>query len=428
MENSIGVLAIIIDEVETAEKKSVQKILVEKNSNDTVDKWGFPCYFLSEDTDDKDFLIEKIKDYHDVDIVVSKPFGTFKLQDEANTVIRNYVCMLGDEGIFSYEENIKWVTKEELHELQWVSDQLDLANKVYDSWSMIFFNKEKIAGAAKDVAQGVMEKAGVLAGVLKTGGLKAKKAMGEAKRDLDIKIHKPISPEQFKSSEYKIPEIIYVIDEDKKMSMEIFEGAIGHEDAYKSESGQFNVLTLYRPRIDDLKTRFYPNLQNTLYYKHPFEAGMFISLEEYFKFIRKGKADELNMIAQSLGAKYVKIALKEEKVTFIKKEESGEKEFTNFELISECSYDGNANPMTPKLNYFRDDAEINSLINARMQGSDAVTSKTYTIKYNASSGLKESEAVKIDTILKKFKLKGNGTVLSEVEKENRLYLEYQIEF
>ena len=84
--------------------------------------------------------------------------------------------------------------------------------------------------------------------------------------------------------------------------------------------------------------------------------------------------------------------------------------------------------MTPKLNYFRNDAEINSLINARMQGLDAVTSKTYTIKYNAASGLKESEAIKLDTILKKFKLKGNGSVLSEVERENRLYLEYQIEF
>ena len=105
-----------------------------------------------------------------------------------------------------------------------------------------------------------------------------------------------------------------------------------------------------------------------------------------------------------------------------------EKEFSNFTVISECSYEGSGNPIMPKLNYFRDDADITNLIDMRMNDINSIKSKTYSIKYNSTSGMKVKEAVKIDTILKKLKISGNGSVVSEVEKENRLSLEYHIEF
>ena len=457
MENSIGVLAIIVDETETADKQKIQRVLIEKNSDDSMERWGFPCYFLNEDIDEKDFLVSKIKDFHDVDIQVSKSFGTFKLQDEI-TVVKNYVCVLGDEGIFSYAENIRWVSKEEIHEMVWLPEQLELANKIYDNWNMLFFNMDKLAGAAKGVAQGVFKQAGIFAEALKVGGTKAKKAVADAKRDLDIKVHKPISLEQFKSNEYKLPDIVYVVEEDKKMNMDIFENAIGHEDTYKAESGQVRMLTLYRQRVENLKLHFYPNLQNTMFYRHPYENGLYISLDEYFNYFQKCKVDELNMIAHCLGAKYVKISLKEEKTSFVSKSKNvkitgdevkkrtevqkdgkysaavdinkneTEKEFSNFTVISECSYEGSGNPIMPKLNYFRDDADITNLIDMRMNDINSIKSKTYSIKYNSTSGMKVKEAVKIDTILKKLKISGNGSVVSEVEKENRLSLEYHIEF
>lgn len=49
-------------------------------------------------------------------------------------------------------------------------------------------------------------------------------------------------------------------------------------------------------------------------------------------------------------------------------------------------------------------------------------------KISNSSGLKESEAVKIDAVLKGMKCSGNTTVVSEVQNESRRYLEYEIDF
>ena len=43
-------------------------------------------------------------------------------------------------------------------------------------------------------------------------------------------------------------------------------------------------------------------------------------------------------------------------------------------------------------------------------------------------GIKESEAVKIDAVLKGMKCAGNTTVVSEVQNEARRYLEYEIYF
>ena len=42
--------------------------------------------------------------------------------------------------------------------------------------------------------------------------------------------------------------------------------------------------------------------------------------------------------------------------------------------------------------------------------------------------MKESDAVKIDAVLKGLKCSGNTTVVSELRNEARRYLEYDIEF
>ena len=50
------------------------------------------------------------------------------------------------------------------------------------------------------------------------------------------------------------------------------------------------------------------------------------------------------------------------------------------------------------------------------------------IKLSNSSGLKESEAVKIDAVIKGMKCGGNATLVSETQNESRRYLEYEIDF
>lgn len=50
------------------------------------------------------------------------------------------------------------------------------------------------------------------------------------------------------------------------------------------------------------------------------------------------------------------------------------------------------------------------------------------INMSNSSGIKESDAVKIDAVLKKVKVNESISVTNEVKKESRRFLEYEIDF
>ena len=71
---------------------------------------------------------------------------------------------------------------------------------------------------------------------------------------------------------------------------------------------------------------------------------------------------------------------------------------------------------------------VQKLIEMRMDEQGPLRRQTLTIKLSNSSGLKESEAVKIDAILKGLKCTGNSIVVNEVRNESRRYLEYEIDF
>lgn len=52
----------------------------------------------------------------------------------------------------------------------------------------------------------------------------------------------------------------------------------------------------------------------------------------------------------------------------------------------------------------------------------------FMLKMSNLSGIKESDAIKIDAVLKAYKISGNATVTNEAKNESRRYLEYEIDF
>ena len=74
-----------------------------------------------------------------------------------------------------------------------------------------------------------------------------------------------------------------------------------------------------------------------------------------------------------------------------------------------------------------------AVVKASKKGMN-VTSRTldkgqkYTLKLSNSSGIKESDAIKIDAALKSMKICGNTTIASEVQSEARKFFEYEIDF
>ena len=149
-------------------------------------------------------------------------------------------------------------------------------------------------------------------------------------------------------------------------------------------------------------------------------------------------------MAQDLGAKHFRVTYKEEKASLaergsnakinMKPLAAGEKEtsftdtnFSTVEVAAEMSFPGHS-PIKPQLKYLCNDPSINTLVEMRMDEKAPLLHQKYMLKLSNSSGLKESEAVKIDAALKGMKCAGNTTVVSEVQNESKRYLEYEIDF
>lgn len=64
----------------------------------------------------------------------------------------------------------------------------------------------------------------------------------------------------------------------------------------------------------------------------------------------------------------------------------------------------------------------------RMDTTSPLTHQKFMLKMSNSSGIKESDAVKIDAVLKGLKVTGNANIASEAKNESRRYLEYEIDF
>ena len=73
------------------------------------------------------------------------------------------------------------------------------------------------------------------------------------------------------------------------------------------------------------------------------------------------------------------------------------------------------------------DPSINGLIEMRMKEYPLVHQK-FMLKLSNTSGLKESEALRIDATLKSMKVGSNMTILKEAQNESKRYLEYEIDF
>jgi len=184
-----------------------------------------------------------------------------------------------------------------------------------------------------------------------------------------------------------------------------------------------------------------------LYYVDPSDRDKYIALDDYFGYLKEARVNELQKIAQELGAKHFRVTYKEQKTTFsgntVKGKasakyagESGTMDaerdlaataVATVEIAAEMDCPGHA-PNEPKLYYLQREPSIQNLIALRMDKDSPLTHQKYTLKLSNSSGIKEKDALKIDAALKSMKIAGNTTVTSEVRNESRRFFEYEIDF
>ena len=292
------------------------------------------------------------------------------------------------------------------------------------------FDKKDISAIADSVSESVKNSAQAL-----------KESAEEKSRQLELKRMQPIFTDTIDTADFSMPKFIRITERDRKYSTsEVCQGSIG----YFSDHKGFRVVNIFSDSIEPFALSFYPDKGSEFYYVDPTDRDRYIALDEYFGYLKEERINELQMIAQSLGAKHFKVTYKEEKTSFTQKKSKAnvkaaglasadaehsylDENYSTFEIVAESDYPGHE-PVMPQLKYMQRDPSIKTLVAMRMDPDSPLSHQKFMLKMSNSSGIKESDAIKIDAVLKGLKATGNANVVSEAKNESRRYLEYEIIF
>ncbi len=285
----------------------------------------------------------------------------------------------------------------------------------------------------------VSEMANAVSDAAKKGTQVIKIGLDEKARQLELKTLRPIFPETLDNADFLMPKFIRITERDKKHAeSDVCRGSIG----YVSDQKGLYSVNIFQDSIDAFGLTFYPDRDCEFYYADPCDRDRYIALDDYFSYLKVARINELQKLAQDLGAKHFKVTYKEERTSFSEKKgnahikapapidaehSSTEKKYSTVEIAAEMTFPGH-DPVKPQLKYMQRDPSIQTLVSMRMDKTAPLLHQKYMLKLSNSSGLKESDAVKIDAVLKGLKCSGNATVYSEAQNESRRYLEYEIDF
>ncbi|MBR5547555.1 MAG: hypothetical protein IKU70_11325 [Clostridia bacterium] len=274
----------------------------------------------------------------------------------------------------------------------------------------------------------------------KTTAAAVKSNAEERSRELERRMLQPIFVEDLDNADFLLSKLIRVADIDKKHALsDVCKGSIG----FISEQKDLKIIHIFRDKVDHFGLTFYPDADCELYYVDPSDRDRYIALDEYFGYLKVERINELQKIAQDLGAKHFRVTYKEQKSTFsgstvkIKANAvraTGDAEhnlstsaLSAVEVAAEMECPGHA-PTQPHLRYLQRESSIQTLITLRMDKNSPLTHQKFTLNLSNSSGIKEKDAIKIDAALKAMKISGNTTVANEVRNESRRFFEYEIDF
>ena len=306
------------------------------------------------------------------------------------------------------------------------------------------FDKNDVSHAFGKIVDGTKSKA------------EAVKADIEKRKDVnDLNTLKPIFSSDLKDIKRNLPKLICITEKDKKhQESRTCDGSIGHIDVVDG----FKVLNIYRESLNLFNVNLFPRKDSELYYMDPIDNKRYIDLDIYFEQLKQARVCELERIAYDLGAVHFKVTYKEESTESSKKNVSekfnaklptlGKKggklntelgkmnadvnkknssdKFKSVEIAAESTFIGHE-PTRPNLKYLQHEPDILNLIELRM-GDRPITHKKMEISLIESSGIKMSDAVKIDAAIKCVKANSNTNISSEVKRESKKTFVYEIEF
>ncbi len=286
--------------------------------------------------------------------------------------------------------------------------------------------------------------ADTIGGVAKNKVTSIKDNLEERSREKEKENLQPIFSDDLNRTDFLMSKLIRITDMDKKREeSEVCQGSIG----YIFLQNELKIINLFADKLDEFGISFYPDENSEVYYVDPSDRDRYIALDNYFGYMKEARVNELQKIAQDLGAKHFRVAYKEYTASFSSNNVKAKgfvkgllnnanassehsKTATNsstIEISAEASFPGH-DPVKPSLKYLKKEPSIQNLIAMRMDETAPLSHQKYTIDLKNSSGIKVKDAMKIDAALKSMKVDGHVNVESEAKNEARRFFEYEIDF
>lgn len=276
---------------------------------------------------------------------------------------------------------------------------------------------------------------------VKSNSKRLKDTAKEMERKIELKKLQPIFFEDISDSSFRLSRFIRITDRNKRYAeSEVCQGAVG----YLSEEKEFKFVNIFSDSLNLYNFSVYPDFSSEFYYADPGDETRYIALNEYFAYLKQERINELQLLAKALGAKHFKVTYKEESEDSDKKTSklsfdaatlaTGEtarsksnSKYSCIEIAAELYCQGHE-PTIPQLKYMKNDSSVKALIDMRMDKTASLLHQKFMFKLSNSSGIKETDAIKIDAVLKGLKCSATQNIVNEVKKESQRYLEYEIDF
>lgn len=269
------------------------------------------------------------------------------------------------------------------------------------------------------------------------------KADGYARR---MKKYNPLFPEQFKSENFNLPNIIMIVDDAVRRGIDVCEGAIG----WLSKESGAEVLCLYDEAIAFSGIQFVPVATcNAMYCVDNFDRNRFIRTDCIFSKSHEERMAELERVAYAIGAKKCRIEIIEnetkkqvqnksvrisEKYSDASVSESAEQSMeemgrSNRSGRIEVEFESTGIPQKPALKWFAHDDTINQLVEMCCEGKRTVKTKTLELLGSSSATMSQKAAYAIDGAIGKMGgAAGSTSMEAQAAKEHSSKLLFYVEF
>lgn len=313
-------------------------------------------------------------------------------------------------------------------------------------------NKEKVSGKQK--LSSFMQKTADVTKKVAKDAYDGTKVMAEKIKENSEK-HKfeklaPLFPDDYLSEDFKIPNVIKIVDDATRKNIEMCQGAIGWlamEGAGKDNSQKTEVLYLYDEAREMCGLQFVPSFNiNAIYCIDTFDLSKkrFIKADCIFNKAQEEKLAELEKVAYSLGAKSYSVDIVSSESDGVSKRQSttakvdqegatvknsSSNSNSNHSVgHSSATFEGHNSPVAPRLKWFMYDDTIKNLIEMRCADPASVKSRTLELSGASSATMSRQTAVAIDCMIKGAKVKSSSDMEMQANKELSSTLVFKIEF